>query len=121
MNINERLKKVILLKNKSLKDFSEYSKIPYITLQQYLSGKRKPPIDFLIKIKTHSNISIDWLLTGQGEMYEKKGTEKVETLVGTIEWLNEWWDGADEKHRHWLEVQMKRCFPEYAQWASKEE
>ncbi|MEK8017060.1 MAG: helix-turn-helix transcriptional regulator [Candidatus Parabeggiatoa sp.] len=120
MDIAKRLKKVIVNKNKTLKDFSKEANIPYITLQKYIAGERKPGADALTKIHIQLGISINWLLTGKGEMYEKKGTEKVETLVGTIEWLKEWWDGADEKHRHWLEVQMKRCFPEYAKWADKE-
>ncbi len=120
MSIGQRLREIILIKNKNLKEFSENANIPYTTLQQYLADDRKPGADALIKISTQLHISIDWLLKGQGEMYERKGTKKVETLVGTIEWLNEWWDGADEKHRHWLEVQMKRCFPEYAKWADKE-
>ncbi|MEK8021379.1 MAG: helix-turn-helix transcriptional regulator [Candidatus Parabeggiatoa sp.] len=67
--IGKRLNQIVLLKNKNLKDFSTDSKIPYATLQQYASGKRRPTTDVLIKIKTHSNISIDWLLTGEGEMY----------------------------------------------------
>jgi len=121
MGIAQRLKKIISNKNKTLKDFSKESNIPYTTLQKYIAGERKPGADALTKIHTQLGTSTDWLLTGQGEMYERKGTEKVETLGGTIEWLNEWWDGADEKHRNWLEVQMKQCFPEYAQWVDKKQ
>jgi transcriptional regulator with XRE-family HTH domain len=119
MNIEQRLREIILLKNNSLKEFSEKADIPYITLQQYLAGNRKPGMDALIKIGIQLNISIDWLLTGEGEMYRKKTietVENVETSEKTIEWLNEWWENADKKHKIWLEVQMQRCFPEYAAW-----
>ena len=33
-----------------------------------------------------------------------------------IEWLTQWLENADEKNRIWLEIQMKRCFPEFEQW-----
>jgi len=38
-----------------------------------------------------------------------------------LNWLNEWWEKTDEKHRIWLEVQIKRCFPEYAEWLAQQE
>ena len=90
MNIGSRLREVILLKNNNLKKFSEDADIPYITLQQYLAGNRKPGMDALIKISVQLNISIDWLLTGEGEMYRKKDVETVEIetskkTVGDIE------------------------------------
>ena len=119
MDIEQRLRKIILLKNNNLKEFSEKADIPYITLQRYLAGNRKPGMDALIKISNQLDVSIDWLLTGEGEMYRKKtieNVENVETSEKTIEWLNEWWENADEKHKIWLEVQMQRCFPEYATW-----
>ena len=124
MNIEQRLREIILLKNNSLKEFSEKADIPYITLQQYLAGNRKPGMDALIKIGIQLNISIDWLLTGEGEMYRKKTietVENVETSEKTIEWLNQWWENADEKHRHWLEVHMKYYFPDYAAWLAEKE
>ncbi|MEK8017153.1 MAG: helix-turn-helix transcriptional regulator [Candidatus Parabeggiatoa sp.] len=121
MSISKRLREIIDTKGMNLTEFSKVTEIPYRTLQNYVSGERPIKIDILTKIYTQTGISLSWLLTGKGEMYERKGTEKVETLGGAIEWLNEWWDGADEKHRHWLEVQMRRCFPEYATWADKEE
>ncbi len=86
MNIGGRLKKAILLKNKSLKDFSKTSEIPYITLQQYLAGKREPAASVLTKINIHSNISIDWLLTGRGTMYNDVPIPKVkEKTVNEID------------------------------------
>ncbi|MEK8020761.1 MAG: helix-turn-helix transcriptional regulator [Candidatus Parabeggiatoa sp.] len=120
MTIGERLKKAIKNKGLKLTEFAKQSKVPYRTLQGYIANEIIPGGESLVKIHAELGVSIDWLLTGQKEMYDKKATKNVSTLVGTIEWLNEWWDRADEKHRHWLEVQMKRCFPEYAKWADKE-
>lgn len=119
--IKNRLRQVMDYKNMNIKGFSETCEIPYDTLQSYLLGRRKIGIETIIKLHVHLNININWLLTGEGEMYEKKTTEDVDTLTKFIEWLNQWWENADEKHRYWLEVQIKHYFPEYAAWLEKEE
>ncbi len=69
MGIGKRLRKAILSKNSTLKEFSQKSKIPYITLQQYVADNQKPGANALIEISKCLNISIDWLLIGQGNMY----------------------------------------------------
>ena len=119
MTIKNRLKQVMEYNNLNIKGFSEKCKIPYDTLQSCLLGRRKIGIETVVKLHACLNINIHWLLTGEGEMYGKKPAEIVEdTEVSekTIEWLNQWWENADERHKHWLEVQMKHCFPEYAAW-----
>jgi transcriptional regulator with XRE-family HTH domain len=92
MNIGNRLKQAILLKNKSLKEFSRNSGIPYITLQQYFSGKRKPNADVLHYVSIHLNTNTDWLLTGEGSMFRE---EKKDRQEGP-NWLTDWWLQADE-------------------------
>ncbi|HIE02721.1 MAG TPA: XRE family transcriptional regulator [Thiotrichaceae bacterium] len=82
MTIKERLKLVMEHNNLNLKEFSSQCETPYNTLQNYLLGRRKIGIDTITKIHVQLNINTNWLLTGQGEMYERKGTEKVETLGG---------------------------------------
>ena len=62
---------------------------------------------------------MDWLMTGQGKMYRtKSGPDFVKSAL-VLEWLNKWWENADEKHRYWLEVQMENYFPEYGKWAKE--
>lgn len=39
------------------------------TLGKYERDKRVPDADFLAQLRDHLGISIDWLVTGQGEMY----------------------------------------------------
>ncbi len=132
MSIEQRLRQAILLKNKTLKEFASESGMPYTTLQQYLSDKidRKPNADALIKFETYLNISIDWLLTGKGSMYqnvyqndlqEEKAEYKKRNEIEKIrEWLKLWWNKADERERYWLSVQMERTFPEYKEWLDKQ-
>jgi transcriptional regulator with XRE-family HTH domain len=126
MNIKQRLRQAILLKNKTLKQFALESGMPYITLQQYLSDKidRKPNADALIKMSIYLNVSIDWLLTGEGAMYrdhiQEERVENKKAVEQIVEWLKDWWDKANEKERYWLEVQIERTFPEYREWLKKQ-
>jgi transcriptional regulator with XRE-family HTH domain len=124
MTAGERLK--YLIKNKGLKitEFSKKTGINYRTLQGYISGEMKPGYDALTKIYEVFNISIDWLISGEGEIYrEEQPKEKITTFKSKLflNWLDKWWENADEKHRNWLEIQLKRCFPEYTEWLSQQE
>ena len=69
MSINIRLKQVMEIKGLNLKSFSEISDLKYRTLQNYLSGERKPDVDNLAKISTHLGVNLNWLLTGIGEPF----------------------------------------------------
>jgi transcriptional regulator with XRE-family HTH domain len=115
MSIGKRLKKAIQDTGIKMTDFSKKSGIPYRTIQGCIADSSTPSSQLIIKICKELHISADWLLTGEGEMYRTKLGPKV-TSVPVFEWLNKWWDNANEKHRYWLEVQMEKCFPEYAQW-----
>ena len=88
------------------------------------NGRQRVPEDVLIKITEIFHVNGTWLLTGKGEMYDKKTIETIEdieTSEKTIEWLIQWWENADKKHKIWLEVQMKHYFPDYAAWLAEEE
>jgi transcriptional regulator with XRE-family HTH domain len=103
MDIGSRLKKAILLNYKTLKEFSKKTGIPYITLHRYFSGKRKLNVDVLNDMNRYLNISIDWLLTGKGQMYLNEKTENKEYP----KWLTDWWQQSNEEHRNWLKIQLK--------------
>ncbi|KAA5522836.1 helix-turn-helix domain-containing protein [Haemophilus seminalis] len=70
MSISERLKQVIESKNLNIKEFSELSGIPYRSVQNYLCNGREPNVEALTKLKEMMNININWLLTGEGEMFQ---------------------------------------------------
>lgn len=53
----------------TLRQFSEESGIPYPSLHEYASGKRKPGFDALAAITKTSGVSPLWILTGEGEMF----------------------------------------------------
>ncbi|AKZ83212.1 MULTISPECIES: helix-turn-helix domain-containing protein [Enterobacteriaceae] len=75
MSIKERLREAMDAKGLTIKALSDLSKIPYRSLQNYLRGEREPNAEALVALSTHLNISIDWLLTGKGEVV---GVEKAQ-------------------------------------------
>lgn len=80
MSISIRLKAVLDDKQLKIKDFSEKCGIPYRSIQNYLREERAINADVLKSIHVHLGININWLLTGEGEMYAGSPTQEV--------WLN---------------------------------
>lgn len=68
MEIKDRL--VYALKTLEIgpTEAAEKTGIPYRTLYNYMKGLRKPDSDSLSRIGEHLCISINWLLTGIGDM-----------------------------------------------------
>ena len=77
--IEKRIKEVRKkLKYNSRDDFATNMGIPFSTLRSYEQGKSSIPHTFLIKLNEQYSVSIDWLLTGKGEMFinsEPKNSE----------------------------------------------
>ena len=67
--INDRISNIIEISGLTKKDFSKKLGITAVGLNNYINNNRIPSTEILIKIKQlFNNISIDWLLTGEGEM-----------------------------------------------------
>jgi transcriptional regulator with XRE-family HTH domain len=116
MTIQDRLKQIIKSKRLKITEFANICDIPYRSVQGYLYGERMLGGNAIIKICAQLNVNPNWLLMNKGEMHQTKPSSNETTLEPILEWFNKWWEDADEKHQHWLEVQMGKCFPEYAQW-----
>ncbi len=69
MSISERLNLVLKDKSLKIKDFSDASGVAYRSLQNYLNGEREPNTESLVKLSTQMGINLNWLLTGDGNMY----------------------------------------------------
>ena len=65
----ERLKKMFDFA--SMAEIARIIDVPHATVRNYFSG-RLPAPEVLIKIANATNISLNWLLLGQGEMYAAK-------------------------------------------------
>lgn len=68
----------------SLRDFSAASGIPYPSLLEYASGKKKPGLEALAAIVQASGVSPAWLLTGEGEMRQHRATTKTVHADGKL-------------------------------------
>src|SRR6185369_7527133 len=65
----ERLKKMFNFA--TMADIARIIEVPHATVRNYFSG-RLPAPEVLMKIANATNISLNWLLLGQGEMYAGK-------------------------------------------------
>ena len=75
--MTERIQQLINDKKLSATQFSDEIGIQRSSLSHVLSGRNKPSLDFMLKIKTRfPDVNLDWLLLGEGQMYkEEKDTE----------------------------------------------
>jgi transcriptional regulator with XRE-family HTH domain len=75
--IGDRLRAFVLSKHLSIKDFADFIGMDAGNVQKYLNGKRKPGTPLLQRLKS-DGCNLDWLLTGEGEMYVvKEGAKRA--------------------------------------------
>ena len=68
MSINERLRKILEVRDLSIKQLSDQTGLPYRTLQNYLHAIRPPSAEALRLICTCTGIDANWVLLGEGPM-----------------------------------------------------
>ncbi|KUJ53156.1 helix-turn-helix domain-containing protein [Chryseobacterium sp. JAH] len=69
MSLNERISKVIEYSNLSSSEFADEIDVQRSSISHITSGRNKPSLEFIIKIKSRfPEILWDWLVTGDGEM-----------------------------------------------------
>ncbi|MDD3535199.1 MAG: XRE family transcriptional regulator [Candidatus Cloacimonetes bacterium] len=76
MEVPERIKTLISMNMLTQKKFAESIGISPARLNNYLAGLSKVPQDISIKIADKYNCSLAWLLTGEGEMFNKERTRE---------------------------------------------
>ena len=67
MTLGTRLRKYIEVKGMTITDFAKSFGIPYRSVHEYLSDKRKPGAEHLEKM-IHGGIDIEWLLIGNNKL-----------------------------------------------------
>lgn len=79
MNLNERIAKIIIYSKLSASEFADEIEVQRSNISHITSGRNKPSLDFLMKIKERfPELQWDWLILGQGEMISKP---EIEILV----------------------------------------
>ncbi|MDX5320660.1 MAG: helix-turn-helix domain-containing protein [Bacteroidota bacterium] len=72
MDISARVNDVISTSGRSKSEMAELLGVSLAQLSHISSGRNKPGLELVQKICTHfPDISAKWLLTGQGQRYEK--------------------------------------------------
>ena len=111
---------IYVLKLENDIELSKYLGVAEGTLRTW-RARNKIPYEECFIVSKRNNISLDWLLTGEGPMYHQPFPSSSENDFNLLlEWLKKWWKQADEKERAWLEVQMKKCFPEFKEWLEQQ-
>lgn len=83
-NLSGRVVKVMELKQVNKTEFSSMLGISPAILSHISSGRNKPSVDVLQKIlTTYPDISADWLLMGQGDVFRAKNINK-ETIIDAL-------------------------------------
>ena len=76
MNLNERISKVISYSELSSSEFADEIDVQRSNISHITSGRNKPSLDFLIKIKERfPELQWEWLITGEGEMIKSPEME----------------------------------------------
>ena len=75
MNFSTRLKTVLGHNKLKIREFSDLTGIPYSSCQSYLNGTRELGMEVLTTICLQLYVNLNWLLTGQGEMFINNNTE----------------------------------------------
>jgi len=81
MAMIDQIKRVMKANDLSATQFADEIGIQRSSVSHVLSGRNKPSLDFMLKIKLrYPELNLDWLLLGDGEMFEKENekTEKAE-------------------------------------------
>ncbi len=69
MNLNDRISKIIEYSQLSASEFADEIDVQRSNISHITSGRNKPSLDFLIKIKNRfPELQWNWLIEGNGEM-----------------------------------------------------
>ena len=81
MDLKERISKVIAYAELSLSEFADEIEVQRSSISHITSGRNKPSLDFLMKIKSRfPELEWEWLIEGEGEML-KTAVETKEIKV----------------------------------------
>ncbi|MFC1137508.1 helix-turn-helix domain-containing protein [Pasteurella multocida] len=70
MCISARLKQVLVHKQMTATELAEMTGLSYRSVMNYLNEGRDPNVEALIKIHNGLQVSLTWLVTGKGEMFQ---------------------------------------------------
>ncbi|WP_326985597.1 helix-turn-helix domain-containing protein [Chryseobacterium sp. MP_3.2] len=82
MNLNDRITSIIKYSELSSSEFADEIEVQRSNISHITSGRNKPSLDFLIKIKERfPELQWDWLINGVGEMIISSEPEPITEKV----------------------------------------
>lgn len=88
MNLNNRIEKIIRYSELSASEFADEIGVQRSNISHILSGRNKPSLDFLMKIKeVFPEINWEWMIEGKGEMTANSTPEILESKINIDEEL----------------------------------
>lgn len=110
--MNERIKKVRLDSNLSMKDFADRLGLTVASISRYENGERTPSNAVITAISKEFSVNYDWLMTGKGSMMKTEEfddtpakilrcydnlTDRLKDQVRVLATLDpEWWKTLDK-------------------------
>jgi hypothetical protein len=89
-------------------------------------ARNKVPYEECVNLAIRKGVSLDWLLLGTGEPQAgahgisdvAAGYGDEPRLARLMGFLRTWFSSHGEDDKAWLEMQMARAVPEYAEWVA---
>lgn len=86
MGLNERISKVIEYSRFTPSEFADEIDVQRSSISHITSGRNKPSLEFIIKIKSRfPELLWDWLVTGEGEMLKSELPEEKPAAAESAE------------------------------------
>jgi len=83
MSVHERFREYFFYSKTTATELAKEIDISQSTLNNVVNGNNLPSAKLLIELATKKNLSIDWLLLGEGEMFRKK-IEDIQEVSGKL-------------------------------------
>lgn len=85
MNLNERISEIITYSKFTSSEFADEIEVQRSNISHITSGRNKPSLDFLIKIKNRfPELEWEWIISGDGPMMKKPEEEVVKPKAPTL-------------------------------------
>ena len=82
----DRIKLLMRSQKLNATQFAEEIGIQRSALSHVMSGRNKPSLDFMMKIKSRFNkVSLDWLLLGEGDMLGVEENDNFESEFSSVD------------------------------------
>ena len=82
----DRIKELLRIEQLSPSQFADEINLQRSSLSHVLSGRNKPSLDFVMKIKhRYSKVNLEWLIFGKGNMFIDQNDEVIGSIEKPIE------------------------------------